>query len=100
MLRVLVGMCRKFRVIFTPILHAQYAIQLSDWEPSELGSKELPPTLKYTKDLEIVFSELRMERDYEIAMNKDYVSFVNRMLMAMPNLKSFKYALLQPTFRP
>lgn len=98
-LQALVQVCQAFRDVFRPFLHAQFNIELSRHQGSELEQKALPACLAHTKEFEVDIFEFRhSERHkgiyYNIDLNVAYASFVTRALKAMPNLRSFRFVFL------
>lgn len=95
-LRAIVQVCRLFRDVFRPFLHAKYTIDLSLHEPTALARKTLPACLAYTKEFEVEINEFRQTARhpgfiYHTDLNDGYAAFVVRSLKAMPNLRSIRF---------
>lgn len=83
-------MCRAFRDIFTPFVHARHVLRLNEYRPQDLQGKSLATSLIHTKALEVRVEEFRLsDFKYDVEMNGGYAAFVARMLKAMPNVRSF-----------
>ncbi|KAE9375220.1 hypothetical protein N431DRAFT_402570 [Stipitochalara longipes BDJ] len=93
-LQALVLVSRAFRDVFTPVLHANCSVVLSQCPAHTLGvrRKPLPSFLEHTKHFEIVFHEFcEAKLDYKIRDNPKFAAFIARMLRKMHNLQSFQW---------
>jgi len=91
--------CRAFRDVFTPVLHASRSIILSQCPARTLGfrRKPLPSFLEHTKHFEVVFHEFSEAKlHYKTGDNRAFAGFVARILREMPNLQSFRSVCLSP----
>jgi len=92
-LESLIAVCRAFREIFTSFLYARRSLEITRWESAVLSRKGLPSTPEHTKELNIILTEdCFREMNEEVGTDwvDRYALFVNKMVMAMPNLRSFR----------
>jgi hypothetical protein len=75
-----------------PVLYARRLIYVNRDEDMSIPGvgKKLPPTLVYTKELEIILQS----ESYDTALSlKGFAPFLRRVLRVIPNLQTFRYEL-------